>query len=155
MAQKFTWIVVIKIFTINLPSQPFLGRHLGFHIFFHHSLSEGRTRFLQLGCFGLDFISFCICIPQSRPMASFGTFLTYVFFLYYRKTKRWSRCTLNILSVNVQIIYIIHMWSDLRKGVFHTHPICQLWQLITSDWKELLPWNLDSGDFFAAELSTW
>ena len=79
-AQKFTLIVVIKIFTINLPSQPFLGRHLGFHIFFHHSLSEGRTLFLQLGCFGLDFISFCICIPQSRPMASFGTFLTYVFF---------------------------------------------------------------------------
>ena len=60
---KFTWIVVIKIFTINLPSQPFLGRHLEFHIFFHHSLSEGRTLFLQLGCFGLDFTSFCICIP--------------------------------------------------------------------------------------------
>ena len=77
-----------KIFTINLPSQPFLGRHLGFHIFFHHSLSEGRTLFLQLGCFGLDFISFCICIPQSWPMASFGTFLTYVFFLYYKKKKR-------------------------------------------------------------------
>ena len=45
---------IIKIFTINLPSQPFLGRHLGFHIFFHHSLFEGRTLFLQLGCFGLD-----------------------------------------------------------------------------------------------------
>ena len=25
-----------KFFFINLPSQPFLGRHLGFHIFFHH-----------------------------------------------------------------------------------------------------------------------
>ena len=25
--------VFIKIFTINLPSQPFLGRHLGFHFF--------------------------------------------------------------------------------------------------------------------------
>ena len=77
---KFTWIVVIKIFTINLPSQPFLGRHLGFHIFFHHSLFEGCTLFLQLGCFGLDLTSFCICIPQSRPMACFGTFLTYLFF---------------------------------------------------------------------------
>ena len=55
-AQKFTWIVIIKIFTTNLPSQPFLGRHLGFHIFFHHSLSEGRTLFLQLGCFGLDYL---------------------------------------------------------------------------------------------------
>ena len=55
LGTKFTWIVVIKIFTINLPSQPFLGRHLGFHIFFHHSLSQGRTLFLQLGCFGLDY----------------------------------------------------------------------------------------------------
>jgi len=35
---KFTWIVVIKHFTISLPSQPFLGRHLGFHIFFHNGL---------------------------------------------------------------------------------------------------------------------
>ena len=49
-----TKIVVIKIFTINLPSQPFLGRHLGFHILFHHSLFEGRTLCLQLGCFALD-----------------------------------------------------------------------------------------------------
>ena len=59
-AQKFTRIVVVKIFTINLPPQPFLGRHLGFHIFFHHSLFERRTVFLQLGCFGLDYI-FHIC----------------------------------------------------------------------------------------------
>ena len=51
------------------------------HIFFHHSLFEGRTLYLQLGCFGLDFTSFCICIPQSRPMACFGTFLTYLFSL--------------------------------------------------------------------------
>ena len=35
---KFTRIVVIKSFTINLPSQPFLGHHLGFRIFFHHGL---------------------------------------------------------------------------------------------------------------------
>jgi len=36
---KFTWIVVIKKkIAISLPSQPFLGRHLGFHIFFHYGL---------------------------------------------------------------------------------------------------------------------
>jgi len=35
---KFTCIVVIKIFAISLPSQPFLDRHLGFHIFFHNGL---------------------------------------------------------------------------------------------------------------------
>ena len=31
---KFTWIVNIKIFAFSLPSQPFLGRHFIFHIFF-------------------------------------------------------------------------------------------------------------------------
>ena len=74
-------------FTINLPSQPFLGCHLGFHIFFHRSLFEGSTLFLQLGCFGLDFTSFCICIPQSWPMAGFGAFLTYLFFLPQEERK--------------------------------------------------------------------
>jgi len=34
----FTWIVVIKKFAISLPSRPFLGHHLGFHIFFHNGL---------------------------------------------------------------------------------------------------------------------
>ena len=48
---KFTLIVVIKIFTINLPSQPFLGRHLGFHIFFHHGLFRGHTFFYSLAVF--------------------------------------------------------------------------------------------------------
>ena len=51
---KFTLIVVIKIFAIDLPPQSFLGRHLGFHILFHLGLFGGRTFFLQLGCFGLD-----------------------------------------------------------------------------------------------------
>ena len=110
LGTKFTCIVVIKIFTINLPSQPFLGHHLGFHIFFHHSLFEGRNLFLQLGCFGLDFTSFCICIPQSQPL------LTY-HFLYQRKKKKMkkilntltnsnfiSKCK-NIYIYNTYIIY--------------------------------------------------
>ena len=46
----------IKMFAINLPSQPFLGRHFGFHIFFHPGIFGGHTLFLQLGCFGLDII---------------------------------------------------------------------------------------------------
>jgi len=41
MQNKFTQIVVIK----NLPSQPFLGRHLGFHNFFQNRVHT----FLQLG----------------------------------------------------------------------------------------------------------
>jgi len=54
MQHKFTWIVVIKIFAISPPLQPFLGCHFGFHIFFHNSILGGHTIFiLQLGCFWL------------------------------------------------------------------------------------------------------
>jgi len=42
---KFAWIVVIKIFAFSLQSQPFLGRHFGFHISFHNSILGGRTLF--------------------------------------------------------------------------------------------------------------
>jgi len=42
---KFTWIVIIKIFTISLPSQPFLGCHLVFHIFFSQWPFWGCTFF--------------------------------------------------------------------------------------------------------------
>ena len=42
-------------------------------------------------------------------MAGFGTFLTYLFFSLPQEEEKMSRCTLNILSVNVQIIYIIHI----------------------------------------------
>ena len=34
---KFTWLVVIKIIAISLPSQPFLDRHFGCYIFSHNS----------------------------------------------------------------------------------------------------------------------
>ena len=38
---KFTWIVVINIFAINLPSKSFLGRHLGFHNFLNQVRKAG------------------------------------------------------------------------------------------------------------------
>ena len=41
-----------------LPSQPFLGRHLGFHISFHHSLFEGDTLFFTAWLFWIRFIYF-------------------------------------------------------------------------------------------------
>jgi len=51
-------VVAIKIFAINLPSQPFLGCHLVFHIFFHNDLLGGRTLlFYSWAVFGLDIIS--------------------------------------------------------------------------------------------------
>jgi len=49
---KFTWIIVIKIFTFSLPSQPFLGLHFGFHIFFHNSSLGGHTLFYNWAVFG-------------------------------------------------------------------------------------------------------
>ena len=98
LAQNSPELSLLNFFTINLPSEPFLGRHLGFHIFFHHSLFEGRTLFLQLGCFGLDFTSFCICIPPSWPMASFGAFLIYLYFLFHRKEEKMKQ--MNILNIS-------------------------------------------------------
>ena len=68
---KFTWIVVIKIFTINLPSQPFLGRLLGFHIFFRNGHLGGRTLFFTAiyTIVGLDFTSLCNCLLQCWHIA--------------------------------------------------------------------------------------
>ena len=41
--QNFTWIFIIKLFAMNLRSQPFLGCHLGFHIFFHNGFLGSCT----------------------------------------------------------------------------------------------------------------
>ena len=60
-------IHLIKIYAINLPSQPFLGCHLGFHIFFHNGLLGGRILYFIAGLF-LDQISFLFyCMLQSWP----------------------------------------------------------------------------------------
>ena len=88
---------LLKIFTINLPSQPFLGHHLGFHIIFLHRFFEGCTLFEQLCCFGLDF-TFCICIPQSWPMAGFGTFYP-IFFSLSQKEEKMKQI-LNTLNIS-------------------------------------------------------
>ena len=69
---KFTLIVVIKFFTINLPSQPFLGHHLGFHIFFHHSLSEGRTLFFTAWLFWIRFHFFLYLYTPKPAISSFS-----------------------------------------------------------------------------------
>ena len=88
---KFTWIVVIKIFTINLPSQPFFGRHLGFHIFFHHSLFKGRTPFFTAWLFLIRFHFFLYLYTPKPAYGQLWGFLTYIFFFTTGKRKRWSR----------------------------------------------------------------
>ena len=71
---------LLKFLPLTYHHSHFLAATLDFTSFFTIAFLRAAHFFLQLGCFGLDFISFCICIPQSRPMASFGTFLIYVFF---------------------------------------------------------------------------
>ena len=51
---KFTQIVIIKFFVINLPSQPFLGHYLGFLIFIPYSLLGNHTLFTAGLYFELD-----------------------------------------------------------------------------------------------------
>ena len=54
---KFSRIVVIRIFIINFPSQPFLGCHLRFHIFFHKGLLGGHTLFYSWAVFWIICLS--------------------------------------------------------------------------------------------------
>jgi len=60
---RFIQIVVIIFFVaISLPSQPFLGRHLGFHIFFSQRPSSGLHTFFTTGLF-LDYINLmCVTV---------------------------------------------------------------------------------------------
>ena len=88
---KFTWIVVIKIFTINLTSQPFLGRHLGFQIFFHDSLFKGRTPSFTAWLFLIRFHFFLYLYTPKPAYGQLWGFLTYIFFFTTGKRKRWSR----------------------------------------------------------------
>ena len=71
---------LLKFLPLTYHHSHFLAATLDFTSFFTIAFLRATHFFLQLSCFGLDFIYFCICIPQSWPMASFGTFLTYVFF---------------------------------------------------------------------------
>ena len=87
---KFTLIVVIKILTINLPSQPFLGSHLGFHIFLHHGLFRGRTFFIAW----LFLIRYHFSLYLYTPKLAIGWllgFLNLSFFFTTGRIKRQSR----------------------------------------------------------------
>jgi len=110
LGTKFTWIVVIKIFAIELLSQPFLGRHLWFHIFFHPGIL-GPHPFFTACCFCIDITSFCNCIfiiHQSWPMASFGIFI--YLFLYYRSDALlWKRCCIQNLTSAVLVSFIYNI----------------------------------------------
>ena len=106
MVQNSPELSLLTFLPLTYHHSHFLAATYDFRSFFTIAFFEGRT-LLQLGCFGFDFTSFCICIPQSQPMAGFGAFLTYRFFFTTgrRKDEADVKYFLN-LSVNVQVIYI-------------------------------------------------
>jgi len=68
---KFTWIVIIKKFTISHHHSYFLATTLGFTSFFTIAFL-GLHLFLQLGCFGLDII-FWRSKPRNNRANLFST----------------------------------------------------------------------------------
>ena len=87
LAQNSPELSLLKFLPLTYHHSHFLAATLDFTSFFTIACLRAAL-FLQLGCFGLDFTSFCICIPQSRPMADFRAFFNLSFFLYHRKKKR-------------------------------------------------------------------
>ena len=57
---NFTRIVITKIFTINLPSQPFLGCHLGFHFFLPWLFWRPHSFFFTVWLFWIRCAFHCI-----------------------------------------------------------------------------------------------
>ena len=106
LPQNSPELSLLKFLPLTYHQSHFLAATLDFTSFFTIAFMRAAHLFLQLGCFGLDFTSFCICIPQSRPMACFGTFLTYLFFFTTGRRKDEA----DVPSVNVQIIYIIRIF---------------------------------------------
>ena len=73
-AQNSPELSLVKFLPLIYHHSHFLAATLDFTSFFTIAFLRAAILFLQLCCFGLDFTSFCICIPQSWPMASFGAF---------------------------------------------------------------------------------
>jgi len=59
---KFTWVVVGKIFANELLSQPFLGHHLWFHIFFHPGILGLHTSFFTACWFWIGIAQLIRCV---------------------------------------------------------------------------------------------
>jgi len=87
---RFTCIVIIESFAISLPSQPFLGCHLGFHIFFHNDLLGGHTLFYSWAGFGLDLIVFCYNCQSSTFIIQNTVKCSGHILVYRNNFLRWS-----------------------------------------------------------------
>ena len=135
LGTKFTWIVVIKIFAIELLSQPFLGRHLWFHVFFHPGIL-GPHPFFTACCFCIDITSFCNCI-----FISFGAF--YLSFPLLKEG--WASYYEKDAAFKIWLFSVVSFTYFLYILVFTS--ICNC---ILTNWtyQYLMTFNL-------AELSAW
>ena len=95
---------LLKFLPLTYHHSHFLAATLDFTSFFTIAFLGPHT-FFTAWLFWIRFHFFLYLYTPN--IASFGTFLTYAFFFTTGRTKdEVYRCTLNILSVNVQIIYM-------------------------------------------------
>ena len=83
LAQNSPELSLLKFLPLTYHHSHFLAATLDFTSFFTIAFLRATLFFC---CFGLDFTSFCICIPQSRPMAGFRAFQP-IFFLPQEEEK--------------------------------------------------------------------
>ena len=90
-----------------LASQPFLGHHLGFHIFFHNYLL-GAAHFFYT--WGLDFTSFYNCVLHCWHISIVNCLLVFLFsFVFFCSGwyMQYFTCVSRILLF--KFVYIVYM----------------------------------------------
>ena len=66
LAQNSPELSLLTFLPLTYHHSHFLAATLDFTSFFTIAFLRAALFLLQLGCFGLDFTSSCICIPQSQ-----------------------------------------------------------------------------------------
>ena len=157
MAPNSPELSLLKFLPLTYHHSHFLAATMDFTSFFTIAFLRAAL-FLQLGCFALDFTSFCICIPQSRPMAGFGAFLTYLFSLSQEEEK--MKQMLNTLNISnfiikctnyISISYIYLLQNSTRGLILFVNPS------VTHSCNPTLykvTYNTYTYSVFIAELST-
>jgi len=74
-----------------------------------------------------------ICYKLKLKVLQFGIETCLTFVRYIHDTVCLWGFNYVCSWIIVYFLYILHIWLDLRKGVFHTHPVYKLWRFITLD----------------------
>ena len=130
LGTKLTWIIAIKICAINLPSQPLLGRQLGFHNFFYTGHFEQATPFFTAWLFLSRFHFFLLI-----------TLITCVLLQVDELCTGW-------LNPSWEVFYI----GELALAELSTEWLGSGWTLYWVTWLWL---RYILGDLAQAELCTW